>query len=323
MSKETFIPTLKYRADSKFAPIPPWEADLQTVVAEPWLQVGTDPLILEGVTFDAEGNMWFIEDTTSRAHKVNMETKEDTIVYVDPEKRSMSSCKHHANGKVYIPSVGTDFEHGYVFTMNPDGTDYQVLLEGHVFDDLTFDSKGGFYYTHFYGSVPEPKGGVYYVAPDGKTVTPLLEGLAGPNGVALSKDEKVVWITESNAMALTRVELTGNGPTDIAPFGVKQVYHFTGGGCADSCEIDADDNLYVAMYNQGRVLVFNAAGYPIGQVLIPGRENGNLLRSTHPFVRPGTNELYICTHDDENGAWIFRAGAFAKGEGHGNGYAYK
>ena len=50
------------------------------------------------------------------------------------------------------------------------------------------------------GNVGGGIGGVYYVSPDLKTITPLLEHLLSPNGVALSKDEKVVWITESNGM---------------------------------------------------------------------------------------------------------------------------
>jgi sugar lactone lactonase YvrE len=43
---------------------------------------------------------------------------------------------------------------------------------------------------------------------------------------------------------------------------------------------DADGNLYVAMYGQGRVMVFNKNGLPIGQVLLPGRRDGHNLRST-------------------------------------------
>jgi lactonase len=34
---------------------------------------------------------------------------------------------------------------------------------------------------------------------------------------------------------------------------------------------DADGNVYVAMYHQGRILAFNPYGFPIGQILLPGR----------------------------------------------------
>ena len=55
-----------------------------------------------------------------------------------------------------------------------------------------------------------------------------------------------------------------------------------------------------AMYGQGRVLVL-IKGYPIGQILIPGRDEGHMLRSTHPQFIPGTNQLIICSNDIEMG----------------------
>ena len=43
------------------------------------------------------------------------------------------------------------------------------------------------------------------------------------------------------------------------------------------------------------VLVFNKRGYPIGQILMPGRDDGKMLRTTHPLILiPGksTYNLY-------------------------------
>jgi lactonase len=75
---------------------------------------------------------------------------------------------------------------------------------------------------------------------------------------------------------------------------------------------DTDGNLYVAMYGQGRVLVFNRNGIPIGQVLLPDREEGYKLRSTSMAIRLGTANLYIVTNDAAGGrgATIFHARAF-------------
>lgn len=305
-----------YGPEDRIAPIPPSEQGLQTIYAEPWLKVEQTCFSdLEGTNFDREGNLWFVEagGPASKLHKVNVETKEDVVVFEDPEKRAMSAVKPDKDGRIWIPSVGPVFTEGYIFSCNPDGTDYTVELDGPVVDDMCFDQNGGYYYTHFQGNVSEPNGAVVYVSPDRKRTTPLLDHLCGPNGVALSSDGKTLWITESNAMRLTRVSLDPNGgPLDIAPFGVHVTYHFTGGGVCDSCEIDADDNLYVSMYDQGRVLVFNPAGWPIGQILLQGREKGEFLGTTHTAIRPGTNELYICTNDAKNGAWIFKASAFAE-----------
>lgn len=320
-----YTPKLMYRAEDKFAPIPPGEAGLPTIVAEPWLEVENGKHDIEGTYFDRDGNLYYTETSRSRLHRVNVETKEDTLVYEDPEGRLMSAAKVHKDGRIFVPSVGPKYDYGYVFHINPDGTDYTKILEGHVYDDMTFDSQGGFYYTHMLGSVADPIGGVYYVHPDHKTITPLLEGLCCPNGVALSKDERVVWITESTAMRLLRVELTPDGgPTDIAAFGVHVPYYFTGGGVCDSCEIDDDDNLYVSLYGQGRVLVFNPQGWPIGQILMPGREQGLHLGTTHSMIQPGTDDIYICACTGPGtgkNSWIFKAKAFA--EAYTGGFTFK
>ena len=80
----------------------------------------------------------------------------------------------------------------------------------------------------------------------------------------------------------------------IAPFGATIPYYFTGHEGPDSVCIDSDDNLYVAMYGQGRVLVFNKRGYPIGQILMPGRDEGKMLRSTHPqFILEQINCSFV------------------------------
>lgn len=70
----------------------------------------------------------------------------------------------------------------------------------------------------------------------------------------------------------------------------------------------------MAIYGQGRVLAFNRNGIPIGQVLLPGREEGHNLRSTSMAIRPGTDDLHIVTSDGVGGqgAAIFHARAFAK-----------
>ena len=49
---------------------------------------------------------------------------------------------------------------------------------------------------------------------------------------------------------------------------------------------------------------------------MPGRDEGKMLRSTHPQFIPGTNQLLICTNDIENsegGSMIYTVEAFAKG----------
>ena len=91
------------------------------------------------------------------------------------------------------------------------------------------------------------------------------------------------------------------------------IHHFTGPAPA-SMRADADGDFYVAIYGQGRVLVLDRNGIPVGQAPLPGREEGHNLCSTGLALKPGTDDPYIVASDGNGGrgAAIFHAEAFAK-----------
>lgn len=154
-------------------------------------------------------------------------------------------------------------------------------------DDLVLDHRGGAYFTDFSGSSVDLDGGIYYLHPDGK-VTALLKKLAKPNGIALSPDGKVLWATEFGNNRLHRIELNEQG--EVARFGTSTPYHFSG-KAPDSMRTDVDGNVYVAMYGQARIMVFNKEGLPIGQILLPGRENGEFLKVTSMMINPEFRDM--------------------------------
>ncbi len=297
---------LVYRAGDQGVPIPPVEAGLQTVTADYWLQIhDKQALHGEGTCFDKDGNLYFTIIYEGKVCCVDGKTKEITTIFEDPEMKC-ASVKIHKDGRLFISCLNR-VKKGRVFAMNPDGTGYEDIVIGYSIDDLAFDEEGGFYFTDLVGDATHPIGGVYYVSPDFKEVKPYMPDMAGPNGIAISKDYDVMWVTESHTGRIHRVMLKGKN------FATKNVvYTITGFYGPDSCELDDDGNLYVAVYGQGRVLVLNKNGLPIGQVLLPNREHN--LWVTHTDIRPGTNELYIIAADDtgDDGCWIFQTEAFAK-----------
>jgi lactonase len=293
-----------------YLPIPPSEQSLQSVYAEPWFQVSKEFKQLEGLCFDRAGNLYFLEVFGGTIYKLDMTSMAFSEIY-RAEGLNPAAIKIHQDGRLFVCCLG-DFTSGEIFALGPDGIGRETILSGYVADDMVFASDGSFYFTHFVGTSCDPTGGVYHVSPDFQTITPVLTKMAGPNGAALSLDETRLWVTETNRNHLNLIELDEN-KTGIAPYGTSVPYHFTGAHGPDSCCIDSADNLYVAMYGQGRVLIFNRFGMPIGQVLIPGRESGKHLRTTHPLLIPGSNELLICTNDHlgTEGSWIFKASGFA------------
>lgn len=309
------LPKLAYQAESEFAPISPAEKVLQTVTAEPFFQVSEDFEQLEGLCFDRSGDLYFVGVFSGHVFKLEMPTQKLSIVYT-AEGYAPAALKIHRDGRLFLACLGNFENTGCVFSIAPDGSDFRMVVPpeaGFLIDDLVFDSDGGFYFTDFKGFSCNPTGGIYHVSPDFQTIQPVLTHMAVANGIALTTDEKGLWVTEMSNNRLHFIELSDDRTT-IPAFGTAVPYHFTGFSGPDSCCIDGEDNLYVAMYMQGRCLVFNHAGFPIGQVLIPGREQGHMLRSTHPMLRPGTDELYICANDYTNGggSWLYAARGFAE-----------
>ncbi len=295
-------------------PIPPSERALQSTVAEPWFKVSKDGITLEGAIFDRSGNLLFCDMSNNRVLRLNPDKQLSTVVTL--KDLAPGGLALHKDGRVFIAALSRRrFDRGAILGVNSDGSGLQTNISptaGYVPNDLVFDSRGGFYFTDFKGTATEPKGGVFYVSQDFSTISPVLPNLALANGVALSPDGKWLWATEFGRNLLHRVQLAD--ATTIAPIRSAIAYHFVG-PAPDSVRVDADGNVYVAIAYQGRVMVFNHNGIPIGQVLLPGRDSGHNLHSSSLAIEPNHNDLYVVTNDGDGGqgATVFHAKVFSKG----------
>jgi lactonase len=313
-SAQGSAPGLAYDAHTRSAvPIPASERSLQTAVAESWFKVSDEGRILEGAIFDRSGNLLFCDASARRVLRLTPARQLSTVVTLDA--LSPGGLALHPDGRLFIAALDIPNSRGAIFAVHPDGSDLQAIVPpvaGYMPNDLAFDTKGGFYFTDFKGNATEPKGGVYYTAPDLTTIRPVLPNLAMANGLALGPDGKTLWATEFGRNLLHRIELSD--ATTIAPIGSAIAYHFTG-PAPDSMRADADGNVYVAMYGQGRVLAFNRNGIPIGQVLLPGRDAGHNLASTSLAIDPRRNDLYAVSSDMDKGqgATVFHTKSFSRG----------
>lgn len=298
-------------------PIPAAERDLPTAVAEPYFKVSDDVMPLEGMSFDRDGNLLFLDIYNGRVLRLSAD-RQLTTVYAEDHLHA-AGIGIHKDGRIFIADVGKTnsdgvFADGSVFAINADGSNRQTIVApelGYVVDDMVFDDEGGFYFTDFRGTATARLGGVYYVPPDHKTIKPVLPEMCGANGVALSPDGKVLWSTEYFANRLHRMDL--RAPGAIARNGSMVPYHFVG-RAPDSMRTDSAGNVYVAMQRQGRILAFSPFGIPIGQILLPGREDNHFLQCTSLAIKPGSRELLICGWDlNGRGAMIFSASGLAPG----------
>lgn len=295
-------------------PIPYAEQGIATAQALPAALAGSEGQTLEGALFADNGDLLFCNVSEGKVMRLSPDGKLATVLEL--REFAPGGLAWHKDGRLFVAGINQAEGSGGVAAVSQDGKKEMIISPGagYMPNDLVFDRQGGFYFSDFKGTSTDPQGGVYYVSPDFTTITPVIPHLSQANGVALSPDGKTLWATEYARNNLHRVTL--DGPAAIPLTGTKIPYHFIGAG-PDSMRVDQDGNVYVAMMGQGRVLIFNWTGVPIGQVLVPGREKGLNLRSASLALHPHKPEMRIVTGNFADApskeARIFSGPAFAKG----------
>ncbi|ESM04159.1 SMP-30/gluconolactonase/LRE family protein [Klebsiella pneumoniae] len=235
-------------------PIPACERSLQTVEAQPYFSVSQASLVLEGIVFDRNNNLLFVDVATGRVFKLTPERQ--LSIVLKENTFGASGLAVHKDGRIFIASVG-DMQRGSVRAIEPNGTGEQMIVApdaGFLVNDLVFDNQGGFYFTDSRGNSADPQGGVFYVSPNVGSIHAILPGLAVGNGIAIDPDGTQIWATEHSKNRLHRVRLSD--ATTVAPFGSVVTYQFTG-PAPDGARVDSEGNVYVAISGQGRVMVFS------------------------------------------------------------------
>ena len=144
-------------------------------------------------------------------------------------------------------------------------------------NDAVADSKGNFYVTDPpYGleknmddpAKETPYQGVYKINSKGKTFL-LVDSLTRPNGIALSPDEKFLFVANSDpAKAIWyRYELTDSTATNGKIFYDVTPLAATEKGLPDGMKIDKSGNIFAS--GPGGLFIFNNEGNLIGRVKIP------------------------------------------------------
>lgn len=189
-------------------PIPPWERSLQTVEAQPYFNVSQASLVLEGIVFDRNNNLLFVDVATGRVFKLTPERQ--LSIVLKENSFGASGLAVHKDGRIFIASVG-DMQRGSVRAIEPNGTREQMIVApdaGFLVNDLVFDNQGGFYFTDSRGNSADPQGGVFYVSPNVGSIHAILPGLAVGNGIAIDPVGSQIWATEHAKNRLHRVRLS-------------------------------------------------------------------------------------------------------------------
>lgn len=150
--------------------------------------------------------------------------------------------------------------------------DVVVKSDGSVwFTDPTFGISGNY---EGYRSEPELSQNVYRLDPDSGVLSLMADDILGPNGLAFSPDETVLYVVESRGRP-TRKILAYDVNTDGASIQNKRVLIDAGPGTPDGFRVDIDGNLWCG-WGMGEpeldgVMIFAPDGTPIGRIALPER----------------------------------------------------
>jgi lactonase len=301
-------------------PLPPSETLLHQIKAEPWLRIDAGDVFLKGMAFDRDNHLILMAAYVGAIDKGMSGRVDRSLLRVTPKKEitalinqhgvRMGGIAIHKDGRIFIACLT-----GELLMINPDGSDLRPITirwkgKPERLSDLTFDSHGNLYVTDVTGYSGNPTGGVYRWSPDCRSVEPLMPNLTTPNGIAFTPDEKSIWVGCSLANEVFHLTLHENRKS-VQKAAVW--YRLSGHDGADGIGVDVQGNMYLAVNDHGRVLIFNKHGIPIAGVLMPGRDRGELTRTTNVVFKPGTDEVYVAASGETGGAWIYKFQGLAEG----------
>jgi len=224
----------------------------------------------EGPACDDQGNIYFTDQPNDRIHKWSVEGKLTT--FLAPCGRSNGLC-FDARGNLWACAD----EHNQLWSIDPAGKatvvvkDYQgKLLNGP--NDVWLRPDGGLYFTDPYYPRPYWKRGpkqlgerVYYLAPDHKRLSVVIDDFNQPNGIIGTPDGKTLYVADIGANKSYAYQIQPDGA-----LAGKRLFCRLG---SDGMTIDDRGNVYLTGHG---VTVFNPAGEQIEHIPIHEAWTGNI-----------------------------------------------
>lgn len=242
------------------------------------------------VWIKSEGHLLFSDVPQNKIHKWSPKTGHS--IFMDPSGyEGESSEKEPGSNGLMLDSEGRlvvcDHGNRRVYRVEKDGTKTTLAdkYNGKRFNspnDLVINSKGDIYFTDPpYGLKDKTKreidfNGVYRLGTDGK-VTLLTKELERPNGIALSPDEKTLYVAQSHRPApiFNAYAIKEDGTTDAKG---KLLYNSIAfaekgdPGMPDGMCVDVKGNLWAT--GPGGVLIISPQGKLLGRILM-GKPTAN------------------------------------------------
>lgn len=238
---------------------------------------------LEGPSFDRAGNLWLTDIPNGRILRLSPEGEFTLVAEYDGEPNGLKIAR---DGRIFL----ADYKNG-ILTLDPaSGRVEPVLPRRHSErfrgpNDLVFAANGDLYFTdQGQSGLHDPSGRVYRLTAAGRLEC-LIDRVPSPNGIALSPDERTLYVAVTRANAVWRAPLMADGfPSKVGTF-----LQLSGGTGPDGIAVLASGGLAVCHVGLGAVWLFGATGEPEWRVdTCAGPGTTNLA-----FGGPDRRTLYV------------------------------
>jgi len=212
--------------------------------------------LLEGPSFDRDGNLWCVDIQNGRIFQVSREGSFKIMAEYDGWPNGL---KFHRDGRIFI----ADYKHGIMQLDPGNGKVTPWLVRTHVepfkgVNDLFFAANGDLYFTdQGLTGLHDPTGRLFRVTLQGK-VTCLLDNIPSPNGLVMNRDETLIYVAVTRGNCVWRVPFQRDG--SVAKVGLY--VQLSGGGGPDGLALDEDGGLVIAHVGMGSVWTFSPLGDP-------------------------------------------------------------
>ena len=228
----------------------------------------------EGPIVDKKGDIYFTDQPNNRIMK--WDSKKGISVFLEPAGR--------ANGMFFDKDMNIwacADEKNELWKISPDKKIEKVVgtYEGLPFNgpnDLWITSTGGIFFSDPFfkrdywdaehqKKMPQAIQAVYYMSPDHKKVTRVVDDMKQPNGIVGTPDGKNLFISDMGGNKTWEYTLSPDGSLTN-----KRLFCEMGG---DGMTIDTEGNIYLC---KGGVNIFDKTGKKLGTIKVPEGWTANL-----------------------------------------------
>ena len=243
-----------------------------------------------------DGSLIFTETNANRITKIDKDNNVSTFL---ENTNGSNGLAFDAKGRlITVQTTPGQTKIGVVY---PKGSETVLAdgFEGKPFgrpNDLVVDKKGGVYFTEpgpnaqpgTTPAAPPLPPAVYYVPPGGRAIK-IADGIERPNGIQLSRDEKTLYVNNTNGEFVLAFDIQPDGAVrNRRNFAKYESVTRTASGVssgADGLAIDSQGRVYVAASTG--VQVYSPQGQHLGTIPL-SRAPQNLA-----FAGPGKKTLYV------------------------------